>query len=105
MILLASAETDCRQRFKRALVARGCVDPEIKHRQLDIFESRSAREQVEALERETDLLTTNVGAFVLRHLRNIFAVEDVRATRRTIETAENIHRRRFARSGRSHDRY
>src|SRR6185295_11045221 len=105
MVLLASCQADCGQCFVRALVTRCGVDAEVKHRQLNVLERRSSRQQVEALEYESDLLTANVGALVLRHFRNVFAVKDVCAARWAIETANDVHRRRLSRTRSAHDRY
>src|SRR5436190_23376005 len=81
------------------------ADSGIQHRQLDILKGRRARKQIEALEDETDFARTNVGALVLRHLGNILAVEDVTTLRRTIETTENVHHRRLARTRGTHNRH
>src|SRR5215213_869339 len=105
MILLATCETDCRECFHRSLVTRRGFNAEIKHWQLNVLERRCSRQQVETLKHEADLLTANVGALILRHLRNVFAVEDVGAARRTIETTDNVHGCRFSGTRSAHDRY
>src|SRR6266566_720403 len=79
------------------------VDSCIKHRQFDVLEGRGAREKIESLEHKSDFLTAYVGAFVFRHLRNVFTVENVLSSGRLIETANDVHGGRLARSRRTHD--
>src|SRR5438309_10528676 len=102
MILLAVFEANRSERLHCTLMALGAFDAKIKHGQLNVLQSRSPREQIETLKHKTDFATTNVGALVFRQLRNVFAVPAVPAAARTIETADNIHHRRFTRARRAH---
>ena len=60
-------------------------------------------QQVEALEDEADLGVADDGALVAAELRDVGAVEDVRAGGRAVEAADDVHQRRLAGAGRSHD--
>ena len=76
----------------------------VEQRQFDVVERRGARQQVEALEDEPDLAVAHDRELVLRHARDVLAVEDVAAARRPIEAPEDVHQRRLAGSGRAGDR-
>ena len=77
----------------------------VEQRQLDVVERRGARQQVETLEDEADLAVAHDRELIAGHPRDIFAVEDVTAARRAIETAEDVHERRLAGSRRARDRH
>jgi hypothetical protein len=70
----------------------------------DVVERRRARQQVEALEDEPDLLVPDGGELVLRHLRDVLPVEEVLARRRPVEAAGDVHERRLAGTRRPGDR-
>ena len=78
--------------------------PRVKQRQLDIFQGRGAREQIEILKNESELAVAHVRQFVAAQGGNILAIEKIAAGRRPIEAAENIHQGRFARAARAHQR-
>src|SRR6266478_2474189 len=103
MILLASGKSHGRQSIHRAFVTSRAVDSRIEHRQLDIFEGGCTRKEVESLKHKSNLLTANIGAFIFGHLGNVFAVENVFAAGRSIQTTDYVHRRRFARTRGAHD--
>ena len=96
MVLFTTSQSHRRETSHRPLVTLRTADTRIQHRQFHILQSRGAREQVESLKYETDFARTNVSALVLGHLRHILSVEDVTTLCRPIETAEDVHRRRFA---------
>ena len=75
----------------------------VEQGQLDIFQRRSAREQIETLKNEAELPIANVGQLVAVEARNIDAIEQVAAARRAIEAAEHIHQRGFSRAARAHE--
>ena len=78
----------------------------VEQRQLDVVERRRARQQVEALEHEPDLLIAHARQLVLRQLRHVPAVELIDAARRPVETAGDVHERRLAgsrRAGHGHE--
>ena len=61
------------------------------------------RQQIEALEDETDLMAAQQGELVVVHAGQILAVEhDVSASGR-IKSGQRVHQRGFARAGRAHD--
>ena len=94
------------EHLERALVPFGRLQAvaAVEQRQLDVVERRGARQQVEALEHEPDLLVAHGGQRVLRHRRHVLAVEQVLARRRPVEAADDVHERRLARARRSGDR-
>ena len=61
-----------------------------EHRQLDVLQSRGARKEIEALKDETDFLTTNVGAFVFRHRRDVLAIQHVTREQRLDRVADTL---------------
>src|SRR6476619_2191428 len=69
------------------------------------MERRRARKQVECLEYESDLAIPDAGELVLVLLRNQGSVQPVLSPVRSIEAADQIHQRRFSRSGGTHDRH
>ena len=75
----------------------------VEQRQLDILHRGGAREQIEALENETDLAVADVGQLVAIESGDVGAVEQVTAARRAVEAAEHVHQGRFARAARAHD--
>ena len=61
------------------------------------------RQQIEALEDETDLMAAQQGELVVVHAGQILAVEhDVSASGR-IKSGQRVHQRGFARAGGAHD--
>ena len=83
----------------RALpVADACVD----ERQGDVLERRDAREQVEVLEDEPDLLVARPREGIVVEAGDLLPVKLVGALRRAVEAAEDVHERRLARAGRPH---
>jgi hypothetical protein len=60
----------------------------VEERQLYILERRGARQEIKALENETELAIANVGQLVAVETRNIEAIEQVAAAGRAIEAAE-----------------
>ena len=76
----------------------------VDQRQLDVVERGRARQQVEGLEDEPDLLVPDAGQVVVVHRRDFLAVEQVAALRRRVEAADQVHQRGLARPRRPHDR-
>ncbi len=67
------------------------------------MESRSSRQEVELLKHESDFLVADVRQLVVLHVADQVAVEIIQAAGGRIQTADQIHQRRFAGSGRTHD--
>ena len=76
----------------------------VDERQLDVVERGRARQQVERLEDEPDLLVPDPRQLVVVHLAHLLVVQQVAALRRRVEAADEVHERRLARPGRAHDR-
>src|SRR5207248_9430547 len=76
----------------------------IQKRELDVLDRRRPGEQIESLEDEANLLVADRRQLVVREPRHVAAVQEIRAGRRPIEAAEDMHQRRFARPGGTDDR-
>ena len=76
----------------------------VQQRQLDIFESGRAGQQIEVLKDEPDLVIANVRQLIAIERGNIGFIKHVSAGCRPIETTENIHECRFAGTARAHQR-
>ena len=75
----------------------------IDQRQLDILGGGGARQQIVALEDEADVQIAQDGAPAAIELAGVDAEKRVAAGARRIEAADDVHRRRLARAGRTHD--
>jgi len=64
---------------------------------------RRARQEVERLKDEANLLVPDAGELVVVHLARLLAVQQVGALAWRVQAANQVHQRRFARAGRSHD--
>jgi hypothetical protein len=78
--------------------------PGDRERQQDVLFGVEHRQQVERLEDEADLVATQVRQPLVVEVREVDAVEQDGAGRRPIEPGEDVHQRRLARAGRTHDR-
>ena len=103
MILFAAGQAHRRQRFHRTLVSLRSFYSRIEHRQFDILQSRSSRQQVESLKHKANLLAANVSPLIFRHFRNVLAIKNVMTARRLVQTADDVHGRGLTRTRRSHD--
>ena len=79
-------------------------DLRVDERELDVLQRGGAREQVEGLEDEADLLVADRRQLVVVHRLDRDAVEEVAAGGRAVEAADDVHQRRLAGAGRAHDR-
>src|SRR5205823_2835305 len=79
MVLFATFESDRSQRFASSLLSFRVFNAQVEHWQLNIFQSGGAGKEVETLEDESNLLTTNVRPFVFRHRRYILTIQYVGA--------------------------
>jgi len=75
----------------------------IDQRQFDVVQGRGARQQVEGLEDEADLLVADAGQFVVAQVAHQVAVDEVIAFGGRVQAADQVHQRRLARSRRPHD--
>ncbi len=101
----AIAELDAFERFHRALLPLGGTRAGVHQRELDIVQCRRARQEVERLEDEPDLLVPDARELVVLHRGRELAVEPVLAFVRRVEAADEVHERRLSRAGRPHDRH
>ena len=81
---------------------RAFVIAAIEQGQLDILECGGARQQVEPLEDEAQIAPSQQRALVAAEALDMMASEQEAAGGRHVEAAEDVHRRRFARSRRAH---
>jgi hypothetical protein len=77
-------------------------DAGVEHRQLDVLDRGRARQQVIGLEDEAQTPAADVGEFVLRQLGDVAAFEPVRARRRAVEEADDVHEGRLSRARGTH---
>ena len=63
----------------------------VEHGQLDVLQGGGSGQEVEALEDEADLLVSNVGQLVAVELRHVEAVQQIAATGRPVEAADDVH--------------
>ena len=91
------------QRRLRFLRARGGRQAGIDQRQLHVVQRRRARQQVEGLKDEPDLLVANARQFIVGHVADEVPVDVILPAGRRIEAAGQVHQGRFAGAGRTHD--
>ncbi len=76
-----------------------CID----QRQLHVVQRRGARQQVEGLEDEANLLVADARQLVIVELADQLSVQPVVAFAGSVKAANQIHQCGFARTRRSHD--
>ena len=103
-MIRARAKPDLLQLLHRAGTTLRRRDAAVEQRQLDVFQRRRARQQVELLEHESDRAVADAGQLVGGEPGDVLAVEPVGARRRHVEAADHVHERRLARARRAHDR-
>ena len=74
------------------------TDATVNQRQLNIVKRSRAGEQIERLKNKPDFLIANASQFVVVHLGDVLAVEPVFTLCRRIETANQVHQGRLART-------
>ena len=104
LVIEPLAESDALQRGRGqrprvALFAAAVV----QHRQLDVLQCAGARQKIEALKNEADLLVAQRREGVAVHAVDANAVDEIRARGGRVEASEKIHQRRLARTGGAHD--
>jgi hypothetical protein len=97
------SELDLLERRLRALLPLARGHAGVDERQLDVVERRGARQQVEGLEDEPDLLVADARQLVVVHRAHLLAVQEVGALRRRVEAADEVHQRGLAGTRRAHD--
>ena len=68
----------------------------VDQRQFDVVQRGGTGQQIEGLEHETDLLVAHRRELVVVEVGNLGVVETVGTEGRRIETAEQVHERRFS---------
>ena len=75
----------------------------VNGRYLDVAGGGQVAEQVVTLKDKTEMLATQAGQFVVVQRRGLAPGNAVTTAARPIQTAQDIHQRRFARAGRADD--
>ena len=70
----------------------------------DVLDRRQIGDHVELLEHDADLVTAEARQLLARSIRQHIAVEDDFTARRAVHAADDVHQRRLARAGGTHDR-
>ena len=70
----------------------------------DVLLGREHRQQIEALEDETDVVAAQQRELLVVELRQVAPLEHDAAAGGRVQTAHHMHQRRFSGSGRSHNR-
>ena len=96
-------ELDAPQRFLGAILPFFRGDARVDERQFHVVERGRAREEVEGLEDEPNLLVADARQLVVVHLADLLLVQQVAALRRRVEAPDQVHQRRLPRPGRAHD--
>ena len=100
----AVLQSDALQGFDRALSALPHGNACIEQRQLHIFQRRLPRQQIEILKNKAELFIPDRGKILVRAFHDIHAVKEEVALGLLVQTADDIHQRRFSGAGGSHDR-
>ena len=93
--------------FQQRFGARGAVgfaDARIDGGQGRVFNRVQIRQQVVTLKDEAERLAPQSRLFVFGHFGNLDTVDFIRSRRRHVQTADDVHQRRFARSRLSDNR-
>jgi hypothetical protein len=102
-VLDAVSEADQVQGFPRPLFSFLFADLGIERGEFDILQRRRACQQVETLKYKADFLVADCSQLLLTQARNLDAAEQVTPCAGLVETAQNIHERRFSTAARAHD--
>ena len=94
----AIGQIDGGKRLFGHLVPLGSGNAAVDQRQFDIVQGRGSRQQVESLKDKAHFLIANASQLVVIHFRDVLTVQDVFAFTRRVQTANQIHQRRFART-------
>ena len=101
--VIRGSEIDSLERELGAAPRGLLPEPSVNKRQLHVVERRSARQQIEGLKNEPDLLVADARELVVIHVADAFAVQQISASRRSIEAPDEVHECRFAGARGSHD--
>ncbi|MPN17680.1 hypothetical protein SDC9_165035 [bioreactor metagenome] len=101
----AVAQTNTIQRTLRLFFPLAEMEALIDQRELHVGKCAHAREQVEVLEDETDLLVSDFRQFFFGILLNRLSIEDIFAAIRHIKTADDVHQGALSAAGRANNAY
>src|SRR5687768_5769914 len=96
VVLHAVRHAHALERLLHALPALGAVHAAVGQRQLDVLGNRQVADQVERLENESDLPIADPRALRGRQVRDRLAVQEILATARRVEQAEEGEQGRLA---------
>src|SRR5690606_36447698 len=85
VVMLAALQPDLGQRLGGAGGAFGAAHALVDQRKLDVFLCRGAREEVEALEDEAEVVAADERALVAVQLRYVLSLEEIGPLRRPVE--------------------
>src|SRR5436309_16089852 len=96
----AAAQADQLEGLGRSLASDASAEPRkrVEQRQLDVAQRGRAWQQVEALKIKPDFLVANVRQLIMIQLGRIDSLEHVAAGGGTVQTADEVHQGRFART-------
>src|ERR1051325_5278510 len=95
LVVHAIGEPHALERTCRLLAPHARRHAGIDQRQLDVVQRVGAGQQVERLKHEADFLVANARQLVVLEVAHLLAVQPVLAARRRVETADQVHERRF----------
>src|SRR5512143_2251085 len=95
-VVAAIREAHAREHALRLVAPLAERQTAIDQRLHYVLQRRGARQQIEALEDEADLLIADVGELVLAHVADVALGQHVAARRRRIEAADDVHQRALA---------
>ena len=98
------AQPHTAQGVLRQLTALVFAHAAIEQRQGDVIHGAQLRQQIKALEHKAQQPVTHLGEVIEARVAQILAVEQEFSACRHIQTADQVHQRRLARAGRTHDR-
>ena len=91
------------ERGPRQLAALGGAHAAVEERKLHVLKRRRSGEKIEALKDEAEVLAPQERTLVARQALDVHSAEEIRARRRAVERADDVHGRRLARARRAHD--
>jgi hypothetical protein len=100
----AVSKIDCCQCLFGHFVTLGSTNTTVDQRQLDVVQGGCSCQEVERLKDEPNFLITDSSELVVVHLRHVLTGKPIFALTWRVETANQIHQRRLARTRRTNDR-
>src|SRR6266496_381178 len=73
--------------------------------QFCVLSRGSAREEIKILQDEPDFAISNSGELIASQSGNISTIQEITTGAWSVETAQDVHQRRFAGTARAHERY